>query len=173
MELRLNSVGNFSSSSTWLAHSTQELEVLNVVGGNPLSIKPEFIVDPLSDKLKWWLRPKRILLRHIEIIDEAHSLMLGILGLVLVLCSSLEVTLNDVLSAVRRSSSGEVDGEFVGVLVKCPQDSFDQNGFTDTRMSTEQNLLVVFHESLNKVSVSNRVYSWHHDLGELLARWLA
>ena len=52
----------------------------------------------MSHQLERWLRTECVLPWHVEIIDEADSLLLGVLRSVLVLCSSLEVALKDLLS---------------------------------------------------------------------------
>jgi len=70
-----------------------------------LSIIPELVVSPLTDQLKRRLRTESIFAWHVKVIDEANSLALGVLRLVLVTNSSLKVTLNDILDTVRCGTS--------------------------------------------------------------------
>lgn len=105
---------------------------MDVVWLNLLSVIPELVVHPLSDELKRWLGSEGIESRHVEIIDEAQSFLFGIFWLVFVLGPSLEVGLDDALDCVGFSTSGKVDGEAGGVLVKSHQDSVNEYGLTDT-----------------------------------------
>ena len=57
MELGDNSWRNLRSTSTGLTHGGNDLEILDVVWLNLLSIIPELVVHPLSDELQRWLGP--------------------------------------------------------------------------------------------------------------------
>lgn len=140
MELGDNSWRNLRSTSTGLTHGGNDLEILDVVWLNLLSVIPELVVHPLSDELKRWLGSESIESRHVEIIDEAQSSLLGIFWLVFVLGPSLEVGLDNALDCVGFSTSGKVDGEAGGVLVKSHQDSINKHGLTDTRMPDKKDL---------------------------------
>ena len=140
MELGDNSWRNLRSTSTGLTHGGNDLEILDVVWLNLLSVIPELVVHPLSDELKRWLGSEGIESRHVEIIDEAQSSLLGIFWLVFVLGPSLEVGLDDALDCVGFSTSGKVDGEAGSVLVKSHQDSINKHGLTDTRMPDKKDL---------------------------------
>ena len=98
MEFRHDSLRDFSSSSTRFTHSREELEVLHVVRNDLCSIEPESIVNPLSHELKRRLRSEGVFSWHVEVINKADSLLLRVFRSVFVLGSSLEVTLNNLLS---------------------------------------------------------------------------
>ena len=97
MELRKYTSRNFSTTTTGFTHSTYNLEILDVVSNNLLSIIPEFVINPLSDQLKRWLRSEGILSWHIEIIDEAYCLLFSFHWPILVLGLSLEIRLDNFL----------------------------------------------------------------------------
>ena len=71
----------------------------NLLGGLIAAVVPEPIVNPEPNQLQWWLRPKRVLGRHVEIVHEGDEL-LAANGNVHSLGSLLHTTLNDVLYVV-------------------------------------------------------------------------
>lgn len=105
VELGHDSVGDDATTSTWLTHGSQDLHVLHQVADNLLSVVPEAVVDPLTEQLERWLRSIAVFSWHVEVINEADGLDVGVLWLELVVGSLVEVALNYFLAALGSGSS--------------------------------------------------------------------
>ena len=107
--------------------------MLNEVLDNFLAIVPESVIKPLTYQLKRRLRTVGVLLWHVEIVNKANSLELGILWLIFIVCSSVEVALDHLLCSIGACSGREVNGERKFKLVELSQESFfNQDSLTDT-----------------------------------------
>lgn len=97
MELWGESHWNFSSTTSWFSHCCQKLKVFNYVWSQFLSVIPKSIVHPLPNEFKGRLSSICFFSRHVEIINKANTLSLGIFRLPLVLGSLFKVAFNDFL----------------------------------------------------------------------------
>lgn len=172
MELGEHTRSHLGTTTTWLAHRGQNLQVAHVVLDNLDSVEPVAVVDPLTEELNWWLSEELFSLGHVQVIDEADSLELGALRLEAVLGTSIELGLNDLLHTVGGGTSREVDGEADLILVQFEQNLINKNGLTNTSVTQKQDGLVRVEESLSKESVPDGINSGNDDLVELLVDWL-
>ena len=105
VELGDDSWCDVGTATAWLAHGCKNLELAHEVLDNLGAVIPIARVEPLSEKFNGWLRSIRVLLWHVEIVDEANSFQFSIFRLELVLGSSVEVALDDLLGSIRARSS--------------------------------------------------------------------
>jgi hypothetical protein len=118
MEAGQKSVRNRLSTTTGFTHSGNDLEVLDVILDDLCSIKPAFVVHPLSQQFESRLRTEVISPNHVEVINESDNLGFSHLWLVLILGFSLEVTFNNLLDSIGGSTGREVDGEAGSKMIK-------------------------------------------------------
>lgn len=73
VKLALNSSRDISPSSTWRTHSCNKLDIKNILKKVSLdTVKPPFIVNPLSQQLQYGLAPENLFSRHIQVIYKNH-----------------------------------------------------------------------------------------------------
>jgi hypothetical protein len=166
VEGRNDTLSNHSSTTTGFSHSSNELEVLNNVRLEFLSVVPESGVNDLTDKLNWRLSTVVILSRHVEVIDESNGLLLSLLWLVLVFGFLLVVRLNSLLEGGGTGSSREVDGESLNGLFLDVEERLNSLGLTDTGNTNEHDVLVDAEEMLDELRVTSGIYCWYVDVIE-------
>jgi len=169
-----DSVAQLSPTAAWFAHSCEDLEIADEVLLNLRAIVPESVVNPLAKQLNRRLRPELVFARHVKIINEANSLDLRVLRLKLVLNSLIKVALDNILATLGRGSCREVDCEVQFHCLQFGEERLlNQNCFTDTRLSNEENLRTSIEESLRNVSISRPIHRLNVNLVELfVSEWL-
>ena len=107
VELTEKTSRDFGTTTTGFTHRRDNLKVANVVLGHLSSVArvPEGVVDVLANELKRRLGAEGVLAGHVEIINEADGLNLGVLGLELVLCPAIVLALNHHLEAAGSGTS--------------------------------------------------------------------
>lgn len=105
------------STTTWLSHRSDYLEVLNVLWVQILSVIPESKVHDLSHQFNGRLSSIDFFSRHVEVIDKGNNLLSGILRIEFS-CSLGVTSHDDVLCGLSSCSSREVDGHYYHFLIR-------------------------------------------------------
>lgn len=121
VELGKHALAHFSTTTTRLAHRGDQLQIAHEVLLDLLAIKPVAIVDPLTQKLNRRLCTEDFHAGHVQVINKGDSFEFAALGLEAVLCTTIELRLNNLLNTLGGSTSREVDRERNLVLVQSQQ----------------------------------------------------
>lgn len=169
MELGGDPGGDLGTSTTGSAHSGNDLQLAHVVLDNLLAIVPKTGVEPLTKELDRWLGAISILLGHVEVVNKADGLQLGVPWLELVLGSAVKVALDHFLSSLGAGARREVDSERKLERLKLSEESLlDQDSLTDTRVSDKEDAGAGVDQGLGDKSVTGPIDSLNVDFVEVL-----